>query len=161
MNPTPSAMPTPPTKRRLLTRRRFLMTSAGAALAGVAGTGAYHGATPWVVRRWVMDAVRKNLPGVPLDEASLTQFAQDTLESPELLRSTRRRVLVWAACTAPALVRRVEGAKRPLEILERRVLSHFLIASDFFPAREDRSEPVVYTGLVAACGNVFARYRES
>jgi hypothetical protein len=154
-------MPAQPPQRRFLTRRRFLVTSAGAALAVVAGTGVYHGATPWVVRRWVMDAVRKNLPGVPLDEPSLAQFAHDALESPELLRSTRRRVLVWAGCTAPALVRRVDGAQRPLDILERRVLSHFLIASDFFPAREDRSEPVIYTGLVAACGNVFARYHES
>lgn len=147
--------------RRWLTRRQFLWASAGATATVAAGAGAYQGATPWVVRRWAMDVVRDNLPGVALDEASLRQFADDALANRELLQPKRRQILVWAACALPAVVRRVEGAKRPLEILERRVLSEFMIASNFFTVFESKAEPVAYTGRVAACGNVFARYRES
>ncbi|HEY0946201.1 MAG TPA: twin-arginine translocation signal domain-containing protein [Opitutaceae bacterium] len=146
---------------RWLTRRRFLWTTAGAAAVAAAGAGTYQGATPWLVRRWAMDIVRDNLTGATLDEASLRQFADDALRNRELLQPKRRQILVWAACTLPALVSRVGGASRPLEILERRVLSEFMIASNFFATLENRAEPVVYTGRVAACGNIFARYRDT
>lgn len=148
-------------KKRWPTRRRFLWAGTGAVVALAAGAGAYQGGTPWLVRRWAMDVILDNLPGVTIDRPSLAQFAHDALHNDELLQPRTRQILVCVASTMPALARRVEGIARRVEILERRLLSEFLLSSNFFAVVESRAEPVAYAGRVPGCGNTFARFRDS
>ena len=103
---------------------------------------------------WIADVVRRNLPGVLIDEASLATFVQHVLES-GLLDSPQVRLAVLADATIPAL-RRIPSASERMERLERRVLSRFLIESNFFRGLDTTSQPIVYSGRIPACGNPFA-----
>jgi hypothetical protein len=103
---------------------------------------------------WTADVVRRNLPGVLIDEASLATFVQHVLES-DFLDSGTARLAVLADATVPAL-RRIPPARERMERLERRVLTRFLIGSNFFRGVDTTSQPIVYSGI-PACGNPFAR----
>jgi hypothetical protein len=98
--------------------------------------------------------VRRNLPGVLIDEASIAAFVQDVLAS-GLLDSHKARLAVLADTTIPAL-RRIAPARERMERLERLVLTEFLMGSNFFRTGDTKSQPIVYSGRIPACGNPFA-----
>jgi hypothetical protein len=136
-----------------LPRRRALLIGglAGSALllgGSIAGIRYASGATAWIA-----DVVRRNLPGVFIDEASLATFVQQVLES-GLLDSPKARLAVLADTTIPAL-RCIPPARERMERLERLILTEFLIGSNFFRG-DTTSQPIVYSGKIPACGNPFA-----
>jgi hypothetical protein len=103
---------------------------------------------------WIADVLRRNLPGVLIDEASMATFVQHVLES-DLLDPYKARLAVLADATIPAL-RCIPAARERMESLERRVLTRFLIGSNFFRGVDTTSQPIVYSGRIPACGNPFA-----
>jgi hypothetical protein len=103
---------------------------------------------------WVADVVRRNLPGVLIEEASIAAFVQDVLAS-GLLDSHKARLAVLADTTIPAL-RRIAPARKRMERLERLFLTEFLMGSNFFCAADTKSQPIVYSGRIPACGNPWA-----
>ena len=140
-----------------LSRRRFLIVGAGGIVAvGALGTAAVHHYGDGRAR-WVERVVRRNLPGVMIDEASLATFVQTVLEG-DLLRSHVHRAAVFAQRAAPWLTSRVPKVREGLEGLERRVLTEYLIGSNFFRVRDPKRELIVYSGALNACANPFATF---
>lgn len=136
-----------------ITRRRFLAGSAAAVAVG--GTG-----TAWWSTRdsqraaWIEDVVRRNLPGVALDEPSLQIFVRTTLAS-ELFASRKRRLAFAAHQSVPWLVARMPRARERIALLERMVLTEYLLGSNFFRS-DPRHEVIVFHGRAVACANPFA-----
>jgi hypothetical protein len=104
---------------------------------------------------WIEQVVRGNLPGVSLDERSLPAFVRDVLAG-DLLKPHTHRISVFAQQTAPWLTSRVSRAREGLERLERRVLTEYLLGSNFFRVPDPKRETIVYFGSPVACANPFA-----
>jgi len=141
------------------TRRKLLVASAGVATLGAAGA-------VWVGSRydgpqaWIEAVIRRNLPGIRLDPASLAKFVAEFAARREVNgRSASTAMLLDQ--TVPALTRRVAKAQRQVERLERRVVTEYLIGSNFFRVRDPRAEVIVYAGAIPACGNPFAMFRDA
>lgn len=138
-------------------RRTLLVAAAGGAVAATAAVGvAGHekGAT-WLTKRWIAEVVRTSLPGTAIDGASLDRFALEAAHAHPVLRTRETHLgLAWRYLLGvPA-----EGAEQ--QQLEREIVSWFLTGSNFFSRERQSAEPVVYQGVVPACGNMFARYRD-
>ena len=138
-------------------RRRNFLAAGFAGLVAIAAGGSFAGHRYATGRAgWIEEVVRRNLPGVRLDEPSLAAFVRDVLRS-DLLTPRKVRLIVLADSTLPALARRVPPARERIERLERLVLSEFLIGSNFFRVADARSATIFYAGKFPACGNPFAR----
>ena len=135
-------------------RRRVLL------IGGLAGSALVLGGSLAGIRyasgpaAWIADVVRRNLPGVLIDEASIATFVQHVLES-DLFDSYEAPLAVLADETIPAL-RRIPPARERMERLERRILTEFLVGSNFFSGVDATLQPIVYSGTNPACGNPFA-----
>lgn len=105
---------------------------------------------------WIADVIRRNLPGILIDEASMASFVQAMLAS-GLLDSYKRNLLVLADTAIPSLSRRIAPARERIEWLERWVLTEFLLGSNFFRVADPKSETIVYSGKSPACPNPFAK----
>lgn len=140
-----SSNPSSPLRRTLLIGG--LAGAAALALGSFAGLRLASGRGAWIA-----DVVRRNLPGFVIDEASIAIFVRDVLAS-GLLDAREARLKVLADTTIPAL-RRIAPARERMERLERLVLTEFLMGSNFFAGVE--TQPIVYSGRNAACGNPFA-----
>lgn len=138
-------------------RRRLLFGGAALVMAGSAGA-------LWLALRshdtheWIETVVRKYLPSVRLDDASLRQFAMG-LEREAEFRSRKIALAVDLDALAPAIVRIAPEVRRRIERLERRVLSSYLLSSNFFRVTDPRSETIYCHGPLPACGNPFAQFR--
>jgi hypothetical protein len=139
-----------------LRRRRVL--AAGGALALAACVGLATALRFDASSAWIEAVIRKHLPGVCLDEASLRAFAVRTAHSPTF---TARKVALalqldrWAT----SLVRFAPPMNAKLKRFERLVLSDFLASSNFFRISDPRAETVVCGDAVPACSNPFAVFR--
>jgi hypothetical protein len=123
-----------------LPHRRTLLIGGLAGVAALALGGSLAGIRYASGRAaWVADVVRRNLPGVLIDEASIAAFVQDVLAS-GLLDSHKARLAVLADATIPAL-RRIAPARERMERLERLVLTEFLMGSNFFRTGDTKSQP--------------------
>ena len=143
------------------TRRRWLLgAAAGGALALLgAGTAQHARVAAWTSKRWVERVIREHLPGVEIDTASLEHFVIEAVHGHARLRTT--------ALQAGAAWRHVRGilglpvaADQAWLQLERELVSRFLTGSNFFRVEDPRRETIVYGGQPAACGNIFARFRD-
>lgn len=144
---------------RFSRKRRYLLL-AGASGLSVAAIGKWSieqgaAATP----QWIEAVVRRNLPGVRLDEESLAGFCQTLSEGP-LFDSLRKRAGVTAAQTLPMMTGRVAYLADALDRLERQVLTEFLLGSNFFQLADPRTESVVHHGFTVVCAQPFAVFRE-
>jgi hypothetical protein len=138
-----------------LSRRRFLLAGAGGAVASLAGGGLLLKRYADSRAVWIEQVVRDNLPGVSLDESSLAAFVRDVLAG-DLLEPHTHRLSVFAQQTTPWLTRQVPRAREGLDKLERRVLTEYLMGSNFFRIPDPKRETIVYVGPSLACGNPFA-----
>jgi hypothetical protein len=141
-------------------RRRFMLAGAAGAIAiggaGVFSWNSFSGSRA----AWVEQVVRRNLPGVHLDERSLANFIRDALAG-DLLRPRARKVAVFAHQTAPWLTVRVPQVRDGLEKTERQVLTAYLLGSNFFRVNDPREETITYYGPAVACANPFVWNREA
>lgn len=140
-----------------LSRRGFLVAGGLCAVgAGVAGTAVW---TSFRDSRaaWVEDVIRRNLPGVTIDEASLQTFVSEMV-SHDWLQPQMHRLSVFAQQTVPWVTARIPKARDGLEKLERRVLTEFLIGSNFFRVSDPKQETISYYGQATACPNPFVTF---
>jgi hypothetical protein len=145
--------------KRELNRRTLLLGGAGA--IGLSAGGAFLWNRYSQSRAsWVEDVVRRNLPGVVLDEPSLQAFVRDVL-SGDLLQPHLYRIAIFAQQATPWITARVPKVRDGLEKLERRVLTEYLLGSNFFRVEDSRRETIVYLGPAVACSNPFATLANS
>lgn len=139
----------------MISRRTFLAGSIATA-AGASGVA-------WLytdrTSAWIERTVRANLPGIALDEAALRRFVQDVRAS-QLFAPRLSRMTVFAHATLPWVTARVPRARRGLEKLERRVLTEFLLGSNFFQVADPRRTTIIYHGLARVCPNPFADFAQ-
>jgi hypothetical protein len=137
-------------------RRAFL--SFGLA-GGLVGLGAWRTLCT-TQQEAVVAVLRKRLNYLQLDEANLRRFAQDAVAR-QAVSGPRLRLLAAAgplysqiALSGHDLIS--EGVRHG----EERVVTLFLLSSDFFQNGRDETRPVRYVSYydpVQACGNPFAR----
>jgi hypothetical protein len=140
--------------RSLISRRNFLLAGAGvsAILAAVAVEWVQH---PGGAGKWIEDIVRRNLPGIELDETSLHSFVGEVLASEQLdgkhqwFYSTAMMPTRWLGSIVPVL-------RQARERIERQVLTRYLIGSNFFRVPDPTRETIFYVGTTIGCGNPFA-----
>jgi hypothetical protein len=138
-------------------RRRFLLGGMASVLAGsLVGNLSSEHATGQDA--WVEKILRKNLPGIKLDEASLPHFFRD-IHAKGLLDAYRHRLAVFLDQTIPTPTNWVTMLRHAIEGRERLVLSEFLLGSNFFQAQDPMSETITYFGPSPVCGNPFVVYR--
>jgi hypothetical protein len=145
--------------RPAVTRRKLL--AAGAGVAALGATGAI-----WMGSRyagpyaWIEAVLRSNLPGMQLEPQSLAKFVREIAARPDINNRTARLAMTLDQ-TAPAITRRMSVAQRRVARLERRVLTEYLVGSNFFRVSDPQSEAIVYAGALPACGNPFAKFRDA
>ena len=140
-------------------RRKLLVAGAGVATLGAAGA-------LWIGSRydgphaWIEAVLRRNLPGVRLDPESLAKFVAELAERPDI-KNRKTHLAMTLDQTMPAITRQMSKAQRRVERLERRVVTEYLVGSNFFRVSDPSAEVIVYAGAMPACGNPFARFREA
>ena len=136
-------------------RRRFLIASgaviaaAGAGFSGVRFAGSR--------TQWVASVIRDNLPGIAIDEESLAKFVEEAVRS-DALKPVTHRLAVFAEQNVPWVTARIPKVRNGLDKLERRVLTEFLLGSNFFRVPNPKQETIVYYGPAIACGNPFVSF---
>jgi hypothetical protein len=135
----------------MITRRTFIAGGAATAAAGIAGAAWLRSHT---TADWIQRVVRSNLPGIRLDEDSLLRFVQD-VQHGELFAPRMHRIAVMTQSALPWVAARIPKARIGLEKLERRVLTEYLLGSNFFRVADPSRETIVYHGLARVCTNPF------
>ncbi len=138
-----------------INRRKFLLSAVGATAVGVAGLSwsRYAGSA----ERWVERIVRDNLRDVTLDETTLSQFVNEVLAG-DLFAPRTHRWAVFAGQSVPWITARIPKVRDGLDKLERRVLTEYLIGSNFFRVPDPKRETIVYYGRAIACINPFVTF---
>ena len=134
-------------------RRGFLVGGAAAIASASVGFVWLRGA--FSSQAWIEDVVRSNLPGIKLDETSFREFVV-AMSRHDWFAPSSHRAAIAVDRTVPWIAARVPQVREGLEKLERRVLTEFLIGSNFFRVRDPRAETIVYYGPAIACSNPFA-----
>lgn len=135
-------------------RRKLLIGSAATvATLGVVGAASW-GRLKNYRAEWVEQVVRSSLPGVDIDNESLTTFVEHILSS-ERMRRAQVKATVFADQFVPWLPARVAKAREGLVGLERHVLTEYLLGSNFFRVSDPRQARIVYQGPALGCANPF------
>lgn len=136
-------------------RRNFLIAS-GAAVA-VIGAGISGLRLVSSREEWVGAVIRENLPGITIDAGSLAKFIEEAVRS-DALQPLTHRLAVFAEQNVPWVAARIPKVRNGLDKLERRVLTEFLLGSNFFRIPNPKHETIVYYGPAIACGNPFVSF---
>lgn len=138
----------------MLDRRRFVIGSCGVLLTGATAAGALGIAALGDKYGFFGSIVRRNLPGIPLDDAEIRQFVDaywpGFLARYGPTKGAGRRVVV-------ALDAMLPGETAMTEAIERDVLTQFLMGSNFFQLTDPSTDAIRFLDLASACSNPFAR----
>jgi len=137
-------------------KRRYLLLAGIAGLASLAGIRFARSSDESAI----MTVLRKRLDYLRLDEGGLVAYARD-LAATHRIASSRLR---WVEMVGP-LYKNFDSLGRnsiahSLRHGEERIVSTYLLSSDFFINGQDESRVVRYLGFydpLKACGNPFAR----
>jgi hypothetical protein len=136
-------------------RRTLLLSAAGAAGAFI-GWRAFKSTDVDAI----LAVIRKRLSYLQLDEVGVQAFARD-LASRHVISSLRLRSIATAGPVYASLA--LSGQNRfhnGIRHGEERVVTYYLLSSDFFLNGADQSRVIRYLGYYdpfRACGNPFAR----
>jgi len=140
----------------MMRRRKFLlMGTAAGALVGIAGSGTalvlsdrYSG--------WIRDVLARALPGYDLVSVGLARFIDEYNQR----KPGNAKLRVFAAAERLVDARWVLPKKMAADVEEeeRRIVSDFLLGSDFFQNYPDGPKTIAYTGLAEACSSPFATF---
>lgn len=131
-----------------------MLTAVSAALAG----GAYF----WTIGpdALIVKILSRRLPGVRIDAASIAALSRD-------VRADFQTVPRGLALEGAALAANIVGIDalanlklKAMEIshLERRVITLFILGSNFLDVKDPKSDLVTYYAAPWPCGNRFAQY---
>jgi hypothetical protein len=136
-------------------RRSFLI--AGGAVAAVIGAGISGVRFAGSREEWVASVIRDNLPGITIERDSFAKFVEEVIAS-DALKPVTHRLAVFAEQSVPWVAARIPKVRNGLDRLERRVLTEFLLGSNFFRIPNPKQETIVYYGPAIACGNPFVSF---
>ena len=136
-------------------RTSLLMGTAAVALVGIAGSGAAFVLTDHY-GGWIRDTLRRALAGYDLEPAGLARFVDDYYERKR--GNTKLRVFAAAERLVEARWALPKGMAASVEGEERRVVSDFLLGSDFFQNYPNGPKIITYAGLPEACISPFATF---
>jgi hypothetical protein len=139
-------------------RRRLLIAGSGVVVLG-ATSALWVGTRLDGTRAWIEAVLREHLPGIQLDPASLATFVARFAEDREL-NDKKSNLAVMLDQAVPAVTRQVPKADRRVDRLERRVVTEYLMGSNFFRVPDPRKEMIFYSDAMLACGNPFAVFRD-
>src|SRR5262245_61556853 len=137
-------------------RRQFLLM--GSALGGLAAFGFASAGYVALDRYggWIREILSRSLPGYSFDPDGLALFIDEYNEQQG--RSIKYRVFAAAEGVVDAKAvlpkRQAEDVRRR----ERRILSDFLVGSDFFENYPGGTKMITYRGKPEACGSPFATF---
>ena len=142
------------------TRRRFILT--GLAVVAVAGAGVI-GFGPMGAESHIVEAVRRRLSFLKLDEAGLRAFAKDQVSVLLAKRPTWNRLKYhYLSIFAKQFTRynRSDDKRTRLQRMDDNFAQTYLLSSDFFINGADESRVVQYSRFydpLSPCGNPFWR----
>jgi hypothetical protein len=138
-----------------MNRRKLILSGIGGVAAVLAARAGLASPEHGVIR-----VLRKRLDYLQLDEAGVHRFAKDVIDK-QAISSFRLRVLDYAGPLYDDTdLSRDSAIGGPIGHGEDRVVTQYLISSDFFIHGADTNRVVRYLGWfnpLAACGNPFAR----
>ena len=140
----------------MIGRRKFLlMGSAAGALLVLGGSGA---AFVWSdrYRGWIEATLRRAVPGYNLELTGLARFVEDYNAHKE--GGLRLRLFAAAERLVDAKWALPAKMAADVEEEERRIVSHFLLGSDFFQNYPNGTKMITYAGSTEACGSPFATF---
>jgi hypothetical protein len=136
-------------------RRKFLLM--GVAVGGLAAIG---GGTAFAVNDryegWVRQILHRWLPGYDIDPKGLAQFLDDFNKKQGHAIKLRLFAAAEGVVDVEALL--PQGTEADIKEEERRILSSFLVGSDFFETYPNGPKKITYRGRPVACGNPFATF---
>jgi hypothetical protein len=134
----------------MINRRAFLTLAAGA--GGIAIGGATLFANGY--ESWIVGVLRRALPGYAFDPAGLEQFIADYRSRHAKVSKFRLLGAAETVFQARSLLRRKTADR--IENDERKVLTEFLIGSDFFQHYPPEGRKITYHGRAVVCKSPFA-----
>ncbi|MEL6415437.1 MAG: hypothetical protein AAFQ15_10915 [Pseudomonadota bacterium] len=142
-----------------VTRRKLFAAAAGVGVTGAAaaGMGAHTLMTIGPARSYIADILRRRVPQIDVPADTIAAFAQDLLNAGDI--TLRERVVSYGGGAAASVLRAAD--LQPIETYERRIVTTFLINSDFFDEDRESERSVEYFGLsdtVCSFANPFAEF---
>jgi hypothetical protein len=138
--------------------RRVMLVSLAAAGAASAG-----GAYLWTVgpEALIGKILSRRFPGVRINAASIAALTRDIKAA--RFQTFGRRLALEGGARAAGIVgldalSRWKVTAAQFSQLERKVLTFFIIGSDFLDVRDPKSDLVTYGAFPEACPNRFAEY---
>lgn len=144
-------------RMRTFTRRGVLLTLAGtAAAAGLAGAGGVVAVrSDWFLGRWITALIRGHLPQATIAQAEIDAF----VEAAGRDLGPRHQAVAAIRTMLPGWQIPVASLEAKIQLIERKLLSDFMVASNVFSIDPDR-EAIEYLGPMV-CGNPFARFDQA
>lgn len=130
----------------MVRRRKFLVMSAAGTLA-IVGGGAFVLTDRY--RGWIHATLQRSLPGYSLQASGLTRFVEEYNARKQ--GNTRLRLFAAAQRLVDAKPVLPEEMAADFEAEERRIVSDFLIGSDFFDNYPNGPKEITYRGVAEAC----------
>jgi hypothetical protein len=140
----------------MIGRRTLLLM--GTAIGGMAVIGAAGGAYVAVDRYegWIRKILQRSLPGYNFDPEGLAMFVDEYNERQG--RSIKYRLFAAAEGLVDSKAMLPDHQEAQVRERERRILSDFLMGSDFFQNYPNGSKTVTYRGKPVACVSPFATF---
>jgi hypothetical protein len=140
----------------MVRRRNLLLMGVAAGALGLVGGG---GAALVAMDRyqgWIRDILQRSLPGYDLEPDGLALFTDEYFAKKK--SATKLRLFAAAQPVVNAKPVLPEDMAEDVEEEERRILSNFLIGSDFFENYPRGRREITYRGSAEACSSPFATF---
>jgi len=98
--------------------------------------------------------LRRYLPNAVVPDSELVEFIQSYWPLMEKRYGSRAALMRTLNAVDRLLI---PGELESTELLERDILTNFLIGSNFFNLKDPKTESIDFTGLSIACANPFRR----
>lgn len=140
----------------MTSRRRLLLLGTAAGAVAVIGGGGAGLVMMDGYRGWIRSTLRRALPGYSFDPEGFERF----IDEYNSRRSSNKKLRLFAAAQRLADVKWAlpNDMTADVEEEERRIVSDFLVGSDFFQNYPDGSKIIIYSAAPEACGSPFATF---
>lgn len=137
-----------------MNRRKFLLLTSAA--GGVAAVGGIAFVLSDHYRGWIRRILHRDLPGYNLEAKGLTQYMDEYFAK----QGGASQLRLFAAAEGVVDVEPLlpTGKARLLREEERRILTNFLLGSDFFANYPNGPKEIIYSGAPKACRSPFAKF---
>lgn len=140
----------------MIARRKLLALGTALGTVGLIGGGAGAFVFSDRYRGWIRSTLQRALPGYSLEPEGFARFVDDyNAKKPD---STKLRVFAVAERFMDANWALPQEMAADVEQEERRIVSDFLLGSDFFQNYPDGEKTVTYSTLPEACSSPFATF---